>query len=235
MNDKNKPNVKPISQFVKENGKPTPKDIVAEANAAQAAKVAAAEAEATKQALEASKGKSEADTPEQAKEPVEAKTEAPVDVSEPVTPEEAEQAKIQALIDTTRKDSDDWAYILKYKKEKGLKTDAQLAEVFKVTVSNIQQQRNKAKGKVGKTTKKEEPKLSPSSMVEDALQLMKLVEGDLEAFDTKIAEAKALVDNAANERKKIEERKNKYVTIVELLGSDEDKAKAKAIAEEANK
>lgn len=232
MNGKNKPNVTPINQFVKENGKPTPKDIVEKANAAQAAKVEAAQAEATKQALEASKGKPEADTPEPAKEPVEAKTEAPVDVSEPVTPE---QAKIQALIDTTRKDSDDWAYILNYKKEKGLKTDYQLAEVFKVTVSNIQQQRNKAKGKAGKTTKKEEPKLSPSSMVEDALQLMKLVEGDLEAFDAKIAEAKVLVDNAANERKKIEERKKKYVTVVELLGSDEDKAKAKAIAEESNK
>lgn len=134
--------------------------------------------------------------------------------AESTTPEQIEKNKIQAIRDSKRKSSEDWKYILEYKIAKGLKRDDQLAEVFKVSVSNIQQQRNKLKNA---TKSKQAVNLTPKSLADTAKELLAGVDKQLAAFDAKVAEAKTLVDNAAIERKKIEDSKKQYEEIIKTF------------------
>lgn len=231
-NNKPKSSVTPVKQHLAANGKSNPNDVVAAARAAQEAKTAS----------EAAAKPPVAPTVEEAKEPVATESDKPEE-------SKAEAFKLEAEEDTkeeadTSEDSDkpkkprkrlsrsEWVAILDKKEREGL-TAAQIAEQHSVTEGNVYQWASKLKAEAEEEAKAEEAaKLSPSNIVHDAIELMKGITGELEAFDAKIAEAKALVDNAAKDRKVIEDSKKKYETIVELLGTEEDKAKLKEVEAE---
>lgn len=162
--------------------------------------------------------------PEPAKQPVDAAkapvaTESATNTSKPKeeAPVNAKQAKIDTIIATNRKSDEDWKFILDYKKKEGLKSDNDLAEVFKVTVSNIHQ--NRAKFKRDKV-KVEEAKLSTNSLVEDAKKLLAGIDEELKAFDADIEAAKSKVANAAKERAKIEAKTEKFNLIIEAFSEE---------------
>ena len=161
---------------------------------------------------------------QQSKQPVDAAkapvaTESATNASKPKeeAPVNAKQAKIDAIIATNRKSDEDWKFILDYKKKEGLKNDNDLAEVFKVTVSNIHQ--NRAKFKKDKV-KVEEAKLSTNTLVEDAKKLLAGIDEELKSFDADIEAAKSKVANAAKERAKIEAKTEKFNLIIEAFGEE---------------
>lgn len=219
-NNKPKSSVTPVNQHL-QNKANNPKDVVAAARAAQEAKAEAAKVEDAKKPVEATKveeptAKSDAEP----KEPVDVKTE---DATKDSDSDDKKPRK--------RLSRSEWVAILDKKEREGL-TAAQIAEEHNVTEGNVYQWASKLKSEAEEEAKAEAAaKLSPSNLVDDAIELMKGITGELEAFDAKIAEAKALVDNAAKERKVIEDSRKKYEQIVELLGSDEDKEKAKKVAD----
>ena len=157
----------------------------------------------------------------------------PVDASKPIeapkAPEAVDKApeansvsskkssKMDTIIATKRKSDEDWKFILAYKEKEGLKTDKDLAEIFKVTVSNIHQKRAKFK-------KDEEvveaAKLSTNTLVEDAKKLLAGIDEELKAFDEGIEEAKARVANAKEDRAKIEAKTDKFKLIIEAFEED---------------
>lgn len=157
-------------------------------------------------------------TTDTAKQPVDA-SKAPVDAkapeADPVSPKKA--SKMDTIIATKRKSDEDWKFILAYKEKEGLKTDKDLAEIFKVTVSNIHQKRAKFK-------KDEEvveaAKLSTNTLVEDAKKLLAGIDEELKAFDEGIEEAKARVANAKEDRAKIEAKTDKFKLIIEAFEED---------------
>lgn len=227
-NNKPKSSVTPVNQHLQNKGKPTnPNDVVAAARAAQEAKAAAAKAEDTKKPVEAEAEEAAKPEPKQA-----------VDVKAEDATKEPEADKA----DSKDSNSDDkkprkrlnrsqWVAILDKKEREGL-TAAQIAEEHGVTEGNVYQWASKLKAEAEEAeAEAEAAKLSPSNLVNDAIELMKGITGELEAFDAKIEAAKALVDNATKERKVIEDSRKKYEQIVELLGTDEDKAKAKEVAD----
>ena len=129
----------------------------------------------------------------------------------------------------------EWVAILDKKEREGL-TAAQIAEEHGVTEGNVYQWTSKLKSEAEEEAKKAEAaKLSPSNIVHDAIELTKKIAEKLEAFDKKVEEAQAFVDNADKERKTIKDSKKKYEQIVELLGTDEDKAKLKEVEAEIAK
>lgn len=206
-NNKPKSSVTPVSQHLQNKAANSPKDVVAAARAAQEAKAAAAKAE-------------------DAKKPVEAEPEETTKETEDTKDSSSESKKPRKRLSRS-----EWVAILDKKEREGL-TAADIAEEHGVTEGNVYQWASKLKAEAEAEAKEAEAaKLSPSNLVGDAIELMKGITGELEAFDAKIAEAKALVDNAANERKVIEDSRKKYEQIVELLGSEEDKAKAKEVSE----
>lgn len=236
MSNKPKSSVTPINQHLQNKGNSNnPNDVIKAAKAAQEAKLEAAakaEAEAKKAAPEAAKAEAEAPAKEEPKAPAKAEPEA-----------ELEEFKLESDADKKESDNDtdkprkrlnrkQWIAILAKKEREGL-TASQIAEEHGVSEGNVYQWASKLKAEADEESKAEEAaKLTPSSLVSDAIELMKGITTELEDFDAKIAEAKALVDNAAKERKVIEDSHKKYVTIVELLGSDEDKAKLKEVEAE---
>lgn len=151
-------------------------------------------------------------TDDTAKQPVDAAVE-PVAAKAVDTPKA--KSKIDTIIDTKRKSDKDWEYILAYKAKEGLKTDKELAEVFKVSVTNIHQKRAKFKAD---SLVAEEAKLSTNTLVDDAKKLLAGIDEELKAFDAEIEVAKAKVDNAKDERAKIEAKTVKFQAIIDMLG-----------------
>lgn len=157
----------------------------------------------------------------------------PVDASKPIeapkAPEAVDKApeanpvsskkssKMDTIIATKRKSDEDWKFILAYKEKEGLKTDKDLAEVFKVTVSNIHQKRAKFKKDEDVV---EAAKLSTNTLVEDAKKLLAGIDEELKAFDEGIEEAKARVANAKEDRAKIEAKTDKFKLIIEAFEED---------------
>lgn len=161
-------------------------------------------------------------TTDTAKQPVDASKapEAPkaVDKAPEADPVSSKKSsKMDTIIATKRKSDEDWKFILAYKEKEGLKTDKDLAEIFKVTVSNIHQKRAKFK-------KDEEvveaAKLSTNTLVEDAKKLLAGIDEELKAFDEGIEEAKARVANAKEDRAKIEAKTDKFKLIIEAFEED---------------
>ena len=222
MSNKPKSSVTPVNQHLQGRAQPTKQaDIIAAANAAQAAKVEAAKADESKKPVEAEP------VAKQAAEPVEADK-----VLEPKADDTAKDSGSEAKKPRKRLSRKEWVAILAKKEREGL-TAAQIADEHGVTEGNVYQWASKLKSELEAEAKEvEAAKLTPSSLVDDAIELMKGITGELEAFDTKIDEAKALVDNAAKERKVIEDSRKKYEQIIDLLGTDEDKEKAKEVAVE---
>ena len=154
----------------------------------------------------------------------------PVDASKPIEAPEAvdkapeanpvsskKSSKMDTIIATKRKSDEDWKFILAYKEKEGLKTDKDLAEVFKVTVSNIHQKRAKFKKDEDVV---EAAKLSTNTLVEDAKKLLAGIDEELKAFDEGIEEAKARVANAKEDRAKIEAKTDKFKLIIEAFEED---------------
>lgn len=135
----------------------------------------------------------------------------------PKEPVDVKQAKIDSIVNTKRKSLDDWNYILDYKDKEGLKDDKALAEVFKVTISNIHQKRNKLKADRANAKAKEEAKLAPVSLADEARKLLEGVDAELKAFDADIQAAKDKVANSKDERAKIEAKTKKYQSIIDLM------------------
>lgn len=135
----------------------------------------------------------------------------------PKEPVDSKQAKIDSIVNTKRKSLDDWNYILDYKDKEGLKDDKALAEVFKVTISNIHQKRNKLKADRANAKAKEEAKLAPVSLADEARKLLEGVDAELKAFDADIQAAKDKVANSKDERAKIEAKTKKYQSIIDLM------------------
>ena len=162
-----------------------------------------------KQPVDASKPTDTPKAPEAPKED----TKAPE--ADPVASKKS--SKMDTIIATKRKSDEDWKFILAYKEKEGLKTDKDLAEVFKVTVSNIHQKRAKFKKDEDKV---EAAKLSTNTLVEDAKKLLAGIDEELKAFDEGIEEAKARVANAKEDRAKIEAKTDKFKLIIEAFSED---------------
>ncbi len=165
-----------------------------------------------KQPVDASKP---IDTPKVADTTKEAAKAAKAPEADPVASKKS--SKMDTIIATKRKSDEDWKFILAYKEKEGLKTDNDLAEVFKVTVSNIHQKRAKFKKEEEKA---EAAKLSTNTLVEDAKILLAGIDEELKAFDEGIEEAKARVANAAKDRSKIEAKTDKFKLIIEAFSED---------------
>lgn len=178
-------------------------DHIKEQNAIQQAKVTT---DTAKQPVDASK-------PIEAPKAPEAVDKAPE--ADPVASKKS--SKMDTIIATKRKSDEDWKFILAYKEKEGLKTDKDLAEVFKVTVSNIHQKRAKFKKDEDKV---EAAKLSTNTLVEDAKKLLAGIDEELKAFDEGIEEAKARVANAKEDRAKIEAKTDKFKLIIEAFEED---------------
>lgn len=178
-------------------------DHIKEQNAIQQAKVTT---DTAKQPVDASK-------PIEAPKAPEAVDKAPE--ADPVSSKKS--SKMDTIIATKRKSDEDWKFILAYKEKEGLKTDKDLAEVFKVTVSNIHQKRAKFKKDEDKV---EAAKLSTNTLVEDAKKLLAGIDEELKAFDEGIEEAKARVANAKEDRAKIEAKTDKFKLIIEAFEED---------------
>ena len=212
-NNKPKSSVTPVNQHLQNKAQPKQSEIIAAANAAEAAKYEAAKAEPKAEP----------------KAPVDAAEDVVVD-TESVTDDKSEADKAAKDKPRKRLNRKQWVAILAKKEREGL-TAAQIADEHGVSEGNVYQWGSKLRAELDAAAKAADAdKLTPSSLVDDAIELMKGITGELESFDSKIAEAKALVDNAAKERKVIEDSRKKYEQIIELLGTDEDKAKAKEVA-----
>ena len=109
-----------------------------------------------------------------------------------------------------------WIEILEHKDRDGL-TAAEIAEEYSVSENNIYQWSSKLKAEQEASKQPSKP-LGDNDIVTNAQKMLDGVDGQLEAFDKRVEEAKALVANSDKERKEIEGKKKKYQTIIDLLG-----------------
>lgn len=198
-NNKPKSAVTSMNQHLQNKGNgSSPKDVIAAANAQQAAKQA-----------------------EEVKAPIDAVVE-----PEPAKTETEEPKKVKKRL--SRKE---WVAILE-KKEKLNLTAAQIAEEHNVTEGNVYQWASKLKAEAEEAKAESKAEADPSIIAANALELLEGVEARLEAFDSKVDEAKAFVANSVNERKEIEASRANFKTAIDLFGTDEQKAKLKELEAE---
>ena len=109
-----------------------------------------------------------------------------------------------------------WIEILAHKDRDGL-TASEIAEEYSVSENNVYQWSSKLKAEQEASKQPSKP-LGDNDIVANAQKMLDGVDGQLEAFDKRVEDAKALVANSDKERKEIEGKKKKYQTIIDLLG-----------------
>lgn len=233
-NNKPKSSVTPVNQHLQNKAQPNPKDVIAAAKAAQEAKLeAAAKAEAEAKKSEPKAPAEPTAKPDaEPKAPVSTESDKAVDAEPKAEPEASKDSDSDDKKPRKRLKREEWVAILAKKEREGL-TAAQIADEHGVTEGNVYQWASKLKSELEADAKEAEAnELSAANFVDYSLKLLQSVNKKLEAFDAKVAEAQAFIDNSAKERKFIEDSKIIYIDNIEKLGTDEDKAKAKEVAVE---
>lgn len=109
---------------------------------------------------------------------------------------------------------------------------ATVSKRYNVSKGSIYKYKSELAAEVDKDAKKiEAARLTPLSHAENTQKLLEGVDAELSAFDAKVAEAQAVVDSAAAQRKIIEDSKADYQTMLDLLAKQQavaDALKAKA-------
>lgn len=115
----------------------------------------------------------------------------------------------------------EWIEILKTKEEEGL-TSKEVAAKFNVNPNNVDQWASKFRIEA----KDEKAKTADKDIVATAKISLEHVDTELKEFDAKVEEAKKLVENATAERKKIEDKKVNYQTIIDMFTEKKEPKKA---------
>ena len=227
MSNKPKNNVSSVNSHIQARQLSKQDQVIADARAAQEAKQAAAkEAEAAKAKadLEGGTAAPEAKEPD-AKEPEASKTE-----------DKSKDTKVKHVYD--RKTKAEWKAIISEMLNDGLEP-ATVSKRYNVSRGSIYKYKSELAAELAKDAEKEEAaKLTPLSHAENTQKLLESVDAQLADFDAKVAEAQAIVDSAAEQRKIIENSKADYQQILDLLAKQEAvakalKAKSEAVAEDA--
>lgn len=222
MSNKPKNNVSSVNSHIQARQLSKQDQVIADARAAQEAKQAAAkEAEAVKAKADLEGGTA---APE-AKEPEASKTE-----------DKSKDTKVKHVYD--RKTKAEWKAIISEMLNDGLEP-ATVSKRYNVSRGSIYKYKSELAAELAKDAEKEEAaKLTPLSHAENTQKLLEGVDAQLADFDAKVAEAQAIVDSAAEQRKIIENSKADYQKILDLLAKQETvakalKAKSEAVAEDA--
>lgn len=188
QNNKPKSSVTPVSQHLQNKGNTAnPKDVIAAANAQQAAKTA------------------------------EDQPKAPATTNEPAKAGDTKKEETKSKSYTAK----EWENILNEMDEKNLKAK-DIAEKYTVKENNVYQKRTQRK----KALKEEQAKTGDKDIVATAKVSLSYVDTELKEFDAKVEEAKKLVENATAERKKIEDKKVNYQTIIDMFTEKKEPKKA---------
>ena len=198
MSNKPKTNINSVNNHIQGKMPPKQDQVIAAARAAEAAKEAVAKAP---EAVVADKPK---------------ESEAKV--------EESKSTKEKHVFD--RKTKDQWKAIIAEMLKDNL-DPATVSKRYNVSRGSIYKYKSELSAELAKDSEKAEAaKLTPLSHAENTKKLLESVDEQLEAFDAKVAEAQAVVDGAAAQRKVIEESKADYKLMLDLLAKQEAVANA---------
>lgn len=223
MSNKPKSNVSSVNSHIQAKQLSKQDQVVADARAAQEAKQAAAkEAEAAKAKADLEGGTAEPDAkePEEVVEPEASKTE-----------DKPKDTKVKHVFD--RKTKTEWKAIIAEMLNDNLEP-ATVSKRYNVSRGSIYKYKSELAAELAKDAEKvEAAKLTPLSHAENTQKLLEGVDAQLVDFDAKVAEAQAIVDSAAEQRKIIEDSKADYQQMLDLLAKQEAVAKALKAKSEA--